>query len=95
MSKEVVNVVAVQKIDFTADDGSLIKGTKVYYLRQCYDNELGRGWVSDKILRHDFIREGSEVSIPKFEQLPVVCNFNYLPQGRYNRLASIEIVPEK
>lgn len=92
MSQEKVSVVAVQRIDFTpADSKEPIKGSKVYFCRPAYQNELGRGWTKNIVLGHAFIRADSNVIVPEFPSLPCNCVFNYEPQGRYNALVSIEV----
>ena len=92
MSQEKVQVIAVQRLDFTArDSGDEIKGTKVYFVRPAYQNELGRGWSKNLVLDKVFIRADSNVPVPEFSSLPVGCVFNYEPQGRYNALTGIEL----
>lgn len=96
MFKEKVIVVACQHLDFTPQDSDQqIKGDKVYYVRNCYDNELNRGWLGMKILQHAFLRADGNVACPEFPQFPCECDFIYTPAGRYNNLSAIEVVDKK
>lgn len=93
MFSEKVIIVAVSNINFTPKDSeSPIIGTKVWYIRGCYDNEKGRGWSCDTILQHTFLRSDSPVVLPEIKSLPVKAEFTYVPQGRYNVLGEIKLV---
>lgn len=92
MNQEKVQVIAAQSIDFTPrDQKEPIKGTKIYFIRPAYENELGRGWTKNIVLQHLFVRDGSSVQVPVFGKIPCNCIFNYEARGRYNEVVSIEV----
>ena len=91
MNQEKVMVVAAQSIDFTPkDQKEPVKGTKIYFIRPAYENELGRGWTKNMVLQHLFVREGSALQVPAFAKVPCNAIFNYEARGRYNEVVSIE-----
>ena len=93
MFKERVLVVAVRHLDFVAKQtGEQVKGDKVFYVRNCYDNEMNYGWLGMKKLDDFFVRPESYVKLPDFQQLPCECDLVYQPAGRQNTLSAVEIV---
>lgn len=98
MFKEKVLVVAVQHLDFVpreSESGEHVKGDKVWYVRNCYDNEINRGWLGMKILQSVFIRPDGIVELPDFPSFPCECEFVYQPAGRFNTFSAIEVVGDK
>ena len=96
MFKEKVLVVAVNHLDFVPKDtDEHVRGDKVWYVRNCYDDELNRGWLGMKILQSVFVRFDSSIELPDFPSFPCMCDFVYSPAGRRNILSAIEISGDK
>lgn len=93
---EKVRLVASHFIDFkNQSDGEVIRGTKLFFTRPCYDSEKGRGWNKDVVLDSVFIRADSAVVLPAFPAFPCDIELIYVPAGKYNRLDGVVLPSQK